>query len=138
MMCYSSLRYCSVYPLAPIMCNNSGSLVGRQKSILTVIGELITLQCFFEGNVKLLGGSLFVSWEVSYSDSHQPQRITDNSTNPYRIAVYQTCLSEDGSCCKFVNQLTILDTSSEMNDTSLTCIAAIDEHQVSSVSKMSK
>jgi len=137
-MCYKLLRYYCVYPPAPVVCNNSGSLVGRQKNIMTVIRELITLQCFFEGNVKLLGGSWSVSWEVRYSDSRQPQRITDNSTNPYRIAVYQTCLSEDGSCCKFVNQLTILDTSSEISDASLSCIAAFDEHQVSSVNKMSK
>ena len=121
----------------PIVCKDSGSLAGRQKNIMTVVGEHIKLECLFIGNLKLLKYSLYVSWEVSYPYGQQIKRIIDNSTHPYQISVFQTCLSDDGSCCKFVDQLTF-KASSEMNDANLACIAAIDGNPVSRTSNISE
>ena len=104
---------------------------------MTVVGEQIKLQCFFIGNLKLLKYSLYVSWEVSYPYGQRTKRITDNSTYPYQISVYQTCLSDDGSCCKFVDRLNF-KTSTEMNDANLACIAAIDGNTTSSTSNISE
>jgi len=117
------------------VCKDSGSLAGGQKNIVTVVGEYIELQCFFRGNV--LDQSLFVSWEVSYPHDQQLKHITDNSTHPYRIAYFQTCLTGDGSCCKFVNRL-IFKASSEMNDANFACIAAIDGNTTLSSSNISE
>ena len=124
-----------VHTVDPIVCKDSGSLAGGQKNILTVIGEYIELQCFFRGNV--LDQSLFVSWEVSYPHGQKSKHITDNSTLPYRIACFQTCLADDGSCCKFVDRL-IFKASTEMNDANFACIAAIDGKTTSSSSNLSE
>jgi len=117
------------------VCNNSGSVAVPQKNIMTVVGECITLQCVFEGNV--LDQSLFVSWEVSYPREQQFKRITDNSTRPYHLAYFQTCLSDDGSCCKFVDRL-IFEVSSEMNNANFACVAAIEGKPTSSNNNLSK
>jgi len=120
------------------VCKNSGSLAGGQKNIMTVVGEHIKLQCFFEGNLNVLDMSLFVSWEIRYRYGQQTKRITDNSTYPYRLAYFQTCLSDDGSCCKFVDQLTFTVSSKMIGDVNLACIAAIDKNTTSSYSNISE
>ena len=47
--------------------------------------------------------------------------IFDNLSHLYRIALYQACLTSDGSCCNFISQLIILNASLSLSDASLTC-----------------
>jgi len=129
---------CCVYPAAPVVCNNPGSLARGQKNIMTVVGEDIKLQCFFKGNLNILDLSLFVSWEISYRHGQKTKRITDNSTYPYHLAHFQTCLTDDGSCCEFVDQLTFIVSSGMVGDVNLACIAAIDKNSTASYSNISK
>ncbi|XP_065884414.1 hemicentin-1-like isoform X2 [Dysidea avara] len=113
---------------APIVCNNSGSVAVPQKDIMTVKGESIVLQCLFKGNLKILWPSMSSYWMIGSHGQHtEPTYIMDNSTDPYRIAVYQTCLSEDGSCCNFTNQLNILKVPLGLNGVELKCAEIIDE-----------
>ncbi|XP_065884041.1 uncharacterized protein [Dysidea avara] len=113
---------------APIVCNNSGSVVVPQKNIMTVKGESVVLHCLFKGNLKILWPSMSSYWMIGPHDQHtEATYIMDNSTDPYRIAVYQTCLSEDGSCCNFTNQLNIVKVSLGLHNTVLTCGEVLDE-----------
>ncbi|XP_065884965.1 uncharacterized protein [Dysidea avara] len=113
---------------APIVCNNSGSVAVPQKNIMTVKGEYIILSCLFKGNLKILWPSMSSYWMIGSHDQHtEPTYILDNSTYPYRIAVYQTCLSKDGSCCNFTNQLNIQKVSLELHNIILTCGEVLDE-----------
>jgi len=127
------------YLPAPIVCNNSGSVAVPQKNIMTVKGESIVLHCLFKGNLKILWPSMSSYWMIRpYGQHSQTTYITDNSTDPYRIAIYQTCLSKDGSCCNFTNQLNILKVSLELNNVDLTCGVVIDETPYSHPTKLSK
>ncbi|XP_065884169.1 uncharacterized protein [Dysidea avara] len=113
---------------APIVCNNSGSVAVPQKNIMTVKGESIVLQCLFKGNLKILWPSMSIYWMIgSHDQQTQDMYIMDNSTDPYRIAVYQTCLNEDGSCCNFTNKLTIPKVPLELNGVHLECGEVLDE-----------
>ena len=110
------------------MCNNSGSVAVPQKNIMTVKGEYIALHCLFKGNLKILWPSLSSYWMIGPHDQQRESiYITDNSTELYRIAVYQTCLSENGSCCNFTNQLIIQNVPLELHNVSLTCGEVLDE-----------
>ena len=121
------------------MCNNSGSLAVPQKNIMTVKGESIALHCLFRGNLNILWPSMSSYWMIGPNDKHSGATyITDNSSDPYRIAVYQTCLSEDGSCCNFTNQLDIMKVPLELNGVDLTCGVVIDEVPHSHPTKLSK
>ena len=126
-MWYKSLRcYCVYFP-APVMCNNSGSVAVLQKDIITVKGESIVLQCLFKGNLKVLWPSMTSYWMIRpHGQNTKPLYIMNNSTDSYHIAVYQTCLSEDGSCCNFTNKLYIQDVQLEFNKAHLECGVAID------------
>ena len=121
------------------MCNNSGSVAVPQKNIMTVKGESIVLQCLFKGNLKILWPSMSSYWMIGPHDQHsEPTYITDNSTDPYRIVVYQTCLSEDGSCCNFTNQLSIQKVPLRLSGADLKCAEIIDELTYSHTAKISK
>jgi len=110
-----------------------------QKNIMTVKGESILLHCLFKGNLEILWPSLSSYWMIGPHDQRrEPTYITDNSTDPYRIAVYQTCLSEDGCCCNFTNQLIIKNVPLELHNVSLTCGEVLDEILSVHVSFMSK
>ena len=110
------------------MCNNSGSVAVPQKNIMTVKGESIVLHCLFKGNLKILSFSMSSYWMIGPHDQHSDSTyVTDNSTDLYRIAVYQTCLSEDGSCCNFTNQLNIKRVPLELNGAGLSCGVVLDE-----------
>ena len=90
--------------------------------VVTVEGEYLPLSCSFRGNLDLLKPSLTSYWKI---DFHRPDDekmyIFDNSSNLYCIALYQTCLTGDGSCCNFVSQLIILNASLSLSYASLTC-----------------
>ena len=121
------------------MCNNSGSVVVPQKNIMTVKGESVVLHCLFKGNLKILWPSMSSYWMIGPHDQHtEATYIMDNSTDPYRIAVYQTCLSEDGSCCNFTNQLNIVKVSLGLHNTVLTCGEVLDEVVNTHAASMSK
>ena len=121
------------------MCNNSGSVAVPQKNIMTVKGEYIILSCLFKGNLKILWPSMSSYWMIGSHDQHtEPTYILDNSTYPYRIAVYQTCLSKDGSCCNFTNQLNIQKVSLELHNIILTCGEVLDEVPSTHASSLSK
>jgi len=121
------------------VCNNSGSVAVPQKNIMTVKGESIVLQCLFKGNLEVLWPSMSSYWIIGPHDQQKkPAYIKDNSTNPYNIAVYQTCLSEDGSCCNFTNQLDILQVPLELHNTSLTCVEILNNVSSKHTASMSK
>ena len=74
---------------------------------MTVKGESITFHYLFKGNLEILSPTMSSYWMTGpHGQYTESTNITDNSTDPYRITVYQTCLSEDGSCCNFTNNLT--------------------------------
>jgi len=121
------------------VCNNSGSVAVPQKNIMTVKGESIMLHCLFKGNLKVLWPSMSSFWMIGpYDQETKPTYIMDNSTDLYRIAVYQTCLSKDGSCCNFTNQLNIQKVSLRLNNAELQCTEIIDEFVYSHTAKLSK
>jgi len=107
-----------------------------QKDIITVKGESIVLQCVFEGNLKVLDLSIVVSWEVSDLYGKWTKYITDNSTNSYQITYFQTCLTDDGWCCKFANRLLISKASPDVNGANFACVVAIDGIKSSSLSTL--
>ena len=110
-----------------------------QKNIMTVKGESVVLHCLFKGNLKILWPSMSIYWMIGSHGQHtEPTYIMDNSTDPYRIAVYQTCLSEDGSCCNFTNQLNIKSVPLELNGADLTCGIVLDEVSSSHSAKLCK
>ena len=121
------------------MCNNSGSVAVPQKNIMTVKGEYIVLQCLFKGNLEILWPSMTSYWIIGpHGQQSEPTYIMDNSTDPYHIAVYQTCLSRDGSCCNFTNELSIMKVPLGLNGVDLTCGVVIDEAPYSHPTKLSK
>ena len=121
------------------MCNNSGSVAVPQKNIMAVKGESIVLQCLFRGNLEVLSSSMSSYWIVPIDYYYlKPTYITDNSTDPYHISIYQTCLSKDGSCCNFTNQLYISKVPWYFDDVYLTCGVVIDEVSYSHPTKLSK
>ena len=139
LMCYESLRYCCVYCPAPVVCNNSGSVAVPQTNVMTVKGESIVLQCLFKGNLEVLEPSISSFWMIGPHDEHaKPTYITENSTDQYYIAVYQTCLSEDGSCCNFTNKLIIEDVPLQLHNVSVTCGEILDEDPSTHASFLSK
>ena len=121
------------------MCKNSGSVAVPQKDVTTVKGESILLQCLFKGNLKILWPSMTSYWMIRSHDQHsKPTYVTNNSTKQYHIAVYQTCLSDNGSCCNFTNQLYVQNASLELNGAELECAEIIDEVIYSHSAKFSK
>ena len=92
-------------------------IIRPPKDIITVSGEYIQLNCLFRGNLHTLGLSLKSYWTVNTSQ-HESKCISDNSTDPYHIAVYPTC----ETCCNFTSQLTILSVPAELDGTKLTCV----------------
>ena len=121
------------------MCKNSGSVAVPQKDVITVKGESIVFQCLFKGNLKVLWPSMTSYWMIKSHDPHsKPTYITDNSTDQYQIAVYQTCLTENGSCCNFTNQLYVQKASLGLNGAEVMCAEIIDEVISSHSAKFSK
>jgi len=117
-----------LYPLAPIVCNNSGTLIAPHQNMMTVKGESIKLHCLFKGN---LGPSIQSYWVIEpYSQSSKKTFIVDNSTYPYLIGVYQN----DG--CNFTNQLTIQNVP--LYHITLTCGEQFNDSTYSHHSEFSK
>ena len=110
------------------MCKDSGDVaIPLHDVTVTVQGDFIQIGCLFKGNLAVLGFSLTSYWAVTPppEQKHNKSYIADNSTDPYRIAVYQTCLTSDGSCCNFTNQLTIQNVPLSLNDNELTCVESL-------------
>ena len=111
------------YPVAPIVCDHPAIVTKPlQGLVITVEGEYLLPSCSFRGNYDLLKPSLTSYWKI---DFHPPDDekmyIFDNSSDLYRIALYQACLTSDGSCCNFISQLIILSASLSLSGASLTC-----------------
>ena len=106
--CYQSLPSYLAY----IKCNDSGKIIRSPQDITTVLGEYIQFMCLVRGNLRTLGFSLTSYWRVDYPpyQGRNSTYISDNSTDPYRIATYPAC----ENCCKFTSQLTILRTPPEL------------------------
>ena len=110
------------------MCNDSGDVAVPLCNVtLAVEGDFIQISCLFKGNLDDLGTSLTSYWMVTPRSGQNLNEsyIIDNSTDPYRIAVYQTCLTSDGSCCNFTSQLRILNISLSLNKNTLTCVESL-------------
>jgi len=116
--------------IAPIVCKDPGKVaVPLHSDMITVQGEFIQLSCLFKGNLALYGDSLSSYWSVNFPPVQQHNGefyITDNSTDSYYIAIYQTCLTSDGSCCNFTNQLTILSVPLSLDGSELTCVESLN------------
>ena len=56
--------------------------------------------------------------------------IKNNDTYPFFIACYQTCLTDNGSCCNFVTRLTIQSISLEYNGTTVSCIEDLHDEEL--------
>ena len=114
-----------IYCLVPIVCKDSGDVaVPLYDVTLAVEGDFIQISCLFKGNLAVLGISLTSYWTVT-TQMLNTSYVIDNSTDPYRIAVYQTCLTSDGSCCNFTNQLTIQNIPLSLNGDTLTCVESL-------------
>ena len=111
-----------VFYLDHVECNDSGNINRPPQDIITVSGEYIQFRCLVQGNLHSLNLSLESYWQMNFTSSqgNHSTFISDNSTDPYRIAVYPTC----ENCCNFTSQLTILRTPEFSSNTniSLTCI----------------
>ena len=108
------------------MCKDSGDV-----AVATTLwchnssrGRFYTNQLFFKGNLAVLGISLTSYWTVT-TQMLNTSYVTDNCTDPYYIAVYQTCLTGDGSCCNFTKQLTIQNIPLSLNSDTLTCVESL-------------
>ena len=53
-----------------------------------------------------------------------------NDTYPFFIAKYQTCLTDNGSCCNFLSRLTIQNVSLEYNATTINCIQYLKDEEI--------
>ena len=122
-------------------CSDSGiKIIGSSQDIITVPGEYIQFKCLVQGNLCSLDLSLTHYWIVNFppSQKREPILIYDDSTDPYRIAVYSNCKD----CCNFTSQLTILSVPPEMSGTiELTCVehlAAIDPVTQQNTTTLSK
>ena len=110
------------------MCEDSGDVaVPLHDVTYTVEGDFIQISCLFKGNLALLGFSLTSYWEVipPPEQKHNESYISDNSTDPYLIALYQTCLTSDGSCCNFTNKLIIENIPLTLNNNDLSCVESL-------------
>ena len=130
-----------LYHLACAKCNDSGiKIIGSSQDITTVPGEHIQFKCLVQGNLCSLGLSLTHYWIVNFPPSQKRESVLiyDNSTDPYRIAVYSNC----NNCCNFTSQLTILNVPPEMSGAiEVTCVEhleAIDPVTQQSTSTLSK
>ena len=107
------------------MCNDPAHITKPLRAtVITVQGESIQLGCLFSGNLAVLAPSLTSYWKINFplAEKHNGALyIFDNSSDLYRIGVYQTCLTSDASCCNFINQLTILNAPLSLNDATLSC-----------------
>ena len=107
------------------MCKDSGDVAVSLRDVIIVVeGDFIQISFLFKGNVAVLGISLTSYWTVT-AKMLNISYVTDNSTDPYRITVYQTCLTSDGSCCNFTNQLTIQNIPLSLNGDTLTCVESL-------------
>ena len=129
------------YHLACPKCADSGiKIIEPSQNITTAPGQYIQFKCLVQGNLCLLDLSLTHYWIVTFppSQKREPLIIYDNSTDPYRIAVYSNCKS----CCNFTSELTILSVPPEMSGAiELTCVEhleAIDSVTQQSTTTLSK
>ena len=90
----------------------------------TVEEESISFECLYNGDydrMRLLLYSQLFYWQVLMNNVEQPVVIRNNNTKSYRIAVYQTCLTANFSCCTFVSRLTIYDSSMNLDGATVQC-----------------
>ena len=109
--------------IAPIVCEDPAHVATPLHDVtMTAQGETLQLSCLFKGNLDLLDTSLTSYWRINFPPSQQHNGslyVYNNSTDLYRIAIYQTCSGT--TCCNFINQLIILDAPLSLNDAMLTC-----------------
>ena len=105
--------------LAYVKCNDSGKIIRSPQDIITVSGEYIQFSCLVQGNLRTLGFSLTSYWQVDYppNQGQSSTYISDNSTNPYLIAIYPTHEN-----CALTSLLIIARISLELNNITLTCV----------------
>lgn len=112
--------------LACPKCTDPGiKIIESSQDITTVPGQYIQSKCLVQGNLCSLDLSLTHYWTIKFppSQDREPIIIYDNSTDPYRIAVYSNCKS----CCNFTSQLTILSVPPDMSGAiELTCVEHLE------------
>ena len=114
-----------MYSLDCINCNNLGKITESSQDIITAPGEYIQLKCLVQGNLNSLGFSLTNYWTMDFPPSQNLNTtyIVDNSTDPYRIALYPNC----EACCNFTTQLTILSVPPQLSGAiTFTCVEHIE------------
>ena len=72
-------------------------------------------------------------WGVIFPITRQPKiiYIDDNDTCPFFIALYQTCLTDNGSCCNFISRLTIQNVTLEYSKITVSCNEHLDGNKSS-------
>ena len=86
-------------------------------NIVTVQGEYLQIPCLALGTVR---DNLCNFWNISLPE-HRIINVHDNSSDLYRLAVYQTDLIN----CTFDNQLIITNVSQKLHGAVLICIEGI-------------
>ena len=115
-----------------VKCNNTGEILKPPQNIITVQGENIQFNCSVQGNVAASDPSenLISHWGVIFptAKQHKTIFIFNNYTYQFFIALYQTCLTDNGSCCNFLSRLTIQNVPLEYNETTISCIEYLHKH----------
>ena len=108
-----------------VKCNDSGKILKPPQDIITVSNQYIQFRCLVQGNLETLDYSVTSYWKIEFPlPSHkEPIYIYDNSTDPYRIAIYPTC----ETCCNFTSQLMILSVPAELDGAKISCVEFIQE-----------
>ena len=112
-----------------------GEIIKPPQNIITVKGESIQFNCSVQGNLSApdTSSNLKSYWGVIFPITRQ-QRIVyidDNDTNPFFIALYQTCLTDNGSCCNFISRLTIQYVTLEYSKIKVSCNEYLDGNKSS-------
>jgi len=139
----------SSFYVVPNMCLNYTSLaplLSGPADRTTVSGEVISLECLYHGNydkMHRLRFSFVYYWVVGFPNGEKPLVIQRNDTKSFRIALYQTCLTSNFSCCEFVSKLTIYDASLNLDGAKVQCYEFMEitgnvNNQISANASLSK
>ena len=72
-------------------------------------------------------------WGVIFPTTKRHKNINIYYNDTYYqffIAKYQTCLTNNGSCCNFLSKLTIQNVSLEYNATTISCIQYLKDEEI--------
>jgi len=118
-----------IFILAQLECNNTGEIIQPPQSIVTIKGELVQFNCLIQGNLS--SQHLLSYWRVyfAFSSTEYPKIETifyNTSYDNIYITHYQTCSTNNESCCSFVSRLIFPNISLELNGSTVSCVEYLD------------